>query len=71
MTPEEIPMASPWTEYGDCTKCGKAVALVNPRHGDGSTRHTRWHKNPQGDWCRTEVDDGWRSTREPQDDARP
>jgi hypothetical protein len=64
-------MASPWTEYGDCTKCGKAVSLVNPRHGDGSTRHTRWHKNAQGDWCRAEVPDGWRRTREPQRAARP
>lgn len=55
-------MASPWTEYADCPRCGKAVAVINPRHGDGSARHTWWHKSPAGRWCRAEVGE-WRKTR--------
>jgi hypothetical protein len=53
-------MATPWTEYADCPNCDKAVAVHNPRHGDGMIRLTHWHKRPGADgtreWCRAEVD---------------
>lgn len=60
----------PWTEYADCPSCGKAVAIYNPKGGDGSTRFTHWHKNSAGEWCRAELyeDHEWatiRRTRNP------
>ncbi|MGE7437546.1 hypothetical protein [Kitasatospora sp. NPDC001175] len=61
---------SAYTEYTDCPTCGKAVAVYNPRGGDGSIRITHWHKRQdeegRGRWCRAEVDYG----RPPYSDLR-
>lgn len=61
---------SPWTEYADCPRCERPVAVYNPRHGDGTMRMTHWHKDPDREWCRAEVDyvlpgQGLRRTRLP------
>lgn len=55
---------SAWTEYADCPDCGRPVAVYNPKHGDGTIRITRWHRNPDGQWCRAEVDYGVATIRD-------
>lgn len=55
-------MTSVYAEFTDCPNCDQAVAVYNPRHGDGSIRMTYWHKRsaPGGgrEWCRAEIDYG-------------
>lgn len=57
------------TEYADCPRCGRTVAVYCPRHGDGSVRITYWHKPHRGArWCRAEVSDWHAVLRTPRKD---
>jgi hypothetical protein len=40
----------------ECPLCGRHCAVYWPTGGDGSARVTFWHKRPDGQWCRAEVD---------------
>lgn len=40
---------------GSC-KCGRTVHAHIPKGGNGDAYITFWHKNPEGEWCRSEID---------------
>lgn len=57
-------VAKGWHIRVTCSQCGRELAGINPKDGDGSTRRVLKHKTPSGSWCdgHLHTDHEWRKS---------